>query len=309
MSAASVGIVITTRDRKELLRQTLRETARQTYRPLDILVIDDGSTDGTEAMVRSEFPNVQFVRNETSQGYIHSRNRAADLLEGCRYLVSLDDDSWFLNDDGIARLVELFSRHADAALLSCEIFMPYHLPLAPDLERDGAEIASFAGCGYAVDRERFISVGRFCDFFEFYSEENDFILRVMGQGLTCRFAASAPVYHLETPSGRRGGRIIRYSTANALATILMREPLWLAIPRAKLWITRLALHYARTGKFGDFWAGLKLTISRAGKIAAKRSPVSWKTLRKYRRLQREWRDYFLARRNSTASRRDDLPLR
>ncbi|MBI1784724.1 glycosyltransferase family 2 protein, partial [Candidatus Sumerlaeota bacterium] len=77
MSAADlprVGIIITSKNRKELLRRTLRETMRQTYRPLEVAVFDDGSTDGTEEMIRAEFPSVRVERSAQSKGYIRSRN-------------------------------------------------------------------------------------------------------------------------------------------------------------------------------------------------------------------------------------------
>src|SRR5262245_32687574 len=87
------SLVITTKNRKEDLRKAIVSALRQTE-PLEVLVMDDGCTDGTEQAVRREFPSVQIHRTETSQGYIVQRNRGARLARGS-IIFSLDDDAAF----------------------------------------------------------------------------------------------------------------------------------------------------------------------------------------------------------------------
>ena len=55
------SIVITTKNRKESLRRAIASAVMQTI-PVEIIVIDDGSTDGTSEMVTSEFPQVRLER-------------------------------------------------------------------------------------------------------------------------------------------------------------------------------------------------------------------------------------------------------
>jgi glycosyltransferase involved in cell wall biosynthesis len=91
MSLATIAI--TTRNRKEDLVKSLASVMTQSV-PVEVLVIDDGSTDGTSEMVRNQFPQVQLHRFETSSGLIVRRNRAAAMAES-PIIFSLDDDAFF----------------------------------------------------------------------------------------------------------------------------------------------------------------------------------------------------------------------
>ena len=62
-----VSIVIPTRNRKNKLIRLLASIMRSSYPAdrLEVIVIDDASTDGTYHVVRKEFPKVKLLRNET----------------------------------------------------------------------------------------------------------------------------------------------------------------------------------------------------------------------------------------------------
>lgn len=302
MQHPRVGVIITTRNRCEILRHTLERTFEQAYPNFTVAVFDDASSDGSSEMIRSQFPLVRVDRSDPARGYIVNRNRAAELLSDCDYLVSLDDDSWLLRPDALSRVVELFQKHPNTALLSFEIFGSYHLPLPPEIELEGHEIASFAGCGYAIDRKQFVQLGGFPEFFEFYGEENDFIMRAMDADLTCRFAPSVPVYHAETLVGRNEDRIREFSLANTLTLFWLREPLFVCIPHATYVFFHRALRWGMAGHFASFRAGMDRFMSRFSTISRSRKPIRFSTLRKYRALQKRWGSYIYNRRMSSAPR-------
>src|SRR5262245_32778114 len=87
------SIVIATKDRKDELRRAITSAIRQTE-PVEILVLDDGSTDGTSEMVKSEFPQVRLERTPVPLGYVAQRNRAALFCSG-EIIFSIDDDAEF----------------------------------------------------------------------------------------------------------------------------------------------------------------------------------------------------------------------
>ena len=89
----TVSVIIPTYNRKDMLRDTLHSLARQTY-PNDcfeVIIVDDGSTDGTEEIERERFPFTLRYFRQTNQGATAARNLAAR-QSGADVLVFLDDD-------------------------------------------------------------------------------------------------------------------------------------------------------------------------------------------------------------------------
>jgi len=287
-----VAIVLATKNRMEILRQTIPKCFAQDYPALEVHLFDDASEDDTREMVQREFPQVIYHRNDQSIGCVRTRSNAADILTHCKYLISLDDDSWFLHNDAVSRTVAFFADFPDTALITYEIFTPWHRPLAPDPTSDGKEIGAFVGCGYAVDRERFITIGRFSDFFEGYVEESDLSMRIVDSPWKCRFASSIPVYHDETGIGRDRLKIVRNSVANSMLMYFIREPLWLAPFHSALTFFANLRGAIRRGQASFVIRGLGMFLRRWRLIPRHRKPVKWSSLRRYSKLQSEWGEYF-----------------
>ncbi len=107
-------IVITTKNRRDELERTLNSCVEQTARP-EILVIDDGSTDGTTTFVKSSYPTIQLVRDEKSQGLIAQRNNAAEIVNS-DVIVSIDDDATFSANNIVANVMKQFTDPRVAAI-------------------------------------------------------------------------------------------------------------------------------------------------------------------------------------------------
>ena len=89
----SVAVIIPTKDRPELLDETITSAQQQTQPPAEIIVVDDGSAVPVDdATLRARHgPNIRLLRNPVSQGLAYSRNRG---VEECTadYVIHLDDD-------------------------------------------------------------------------------------------------------------------------------------------------------------------------------------------------------------------------
>lgn len=91
-----VSVVIPTHNRAEFLRPAIQSVLAQTYQDFEIIIIDDGSTDNTQNVVRNfHDQRIKYVRYETNRGEALSRNAGILRSEG-KYIAFLDDDDeWF----------------------------------------------------------------------------------------------------------------------------------------------------------------------------------------------------------------------
>lgn len=104
----TVSVIVPTYQRAHLVVDAIESILDQTFTDLEVLVIDDGSTDATDEAVRSiGDPRVRYVRQFPNAGVAAARNRGLRESRG-RYLAFLDsDDTWF--PDKLARQLELFA--------------------------------------------------------------------------------------------------------------------------------------------------------------------------------------------------------
>jgi glycosyltransferase involved in cell wall biosynthesis len=92
-TAPTVSVIIPTYNRKDLLRETLISLAKQTYpsHHFEVIIVDDGSTDGTGAIAAETFPFVLRYFWQSNQGDAAARNLGAQQSQA-EFLVFLDDD-------------------------------------------------------------------------------------------------------------------------------------------------------------------------------------------------------------------------
>lgn len=106
-----VSVIVPAFNALRWLPETLRSVANQNWPNLQVLVIDDGSTDGTSQFVSERWPHFQLVTT-ANQGVSAARDLGASLATG-DFIQYLDADD-LLTPGKIARQVELFDNHADA---------------------------------------------------------------------------------------------------------------------------------------------------------------------------------------------------
>jgi glycosyltransferase involved in cell wall biosynthesis len=91
-----VTVIIPTYNRADFLNESIQSVVSQTFTDYELIVVDDGSSDHTEAVVR-EFPEVRYVACSENSGVSYARNFGINLARG-RYICFLDsDDLWIKN--------------------------------------------------------------------------------------------------------------------------------------------------------------------------------------------------------------------
>lgn len=190
-------VVITTKDRRDDLRRAITSAVCQTE-PLEVIVLDDGSSDDTSEMVSHEFPQVRLFRSESSIGLVAQRNRGANLALG-DVIFSIDDDAEFSTPNVVAQTIREFSHPSIGA-----VAIPYVEPKkssicfqrAPDT-RAVWITESFRGTAYAVKRDIFNQVGGFRTEIVHQGEELDFCIRLLAKQRFVRLGTGDPILHYE----------------------------------------------------------------------------------------------------------------
>lgn len=99
------------------LREAIRSVLAQSFTDHEIIVVDDASTDRTDALVQS-FPQVRYVRHASNAGQAAARNTGAQLAQG-PFLAFLDqDDLW--EPEFLEQTLAILEPAAEAALVHCD---------------------------------------------------------------------------------------------------------------------------------------------------------------------------------------------
>ncbi len=218
----TVSAVIATYNRAPELRIALSRLMAQTMPPMEILVVDDGSNDGTDAMMRAAFPQVRYVRQPHNAGLILARNFGF-VNTGGDYILSVDDDSWFVEPDGLARCVAYLEAHGQVAAVACNIETRDGLVYFPKGAAP-SDVPWYVGCGHLLRRSAVAAVGLYMPELYRQGEEKDRCLRLIGAGYRVVALPDVMVYHDKSEKGRKPGLERFYNHRNDLIREVARCP-------------------------------------------------------------------------------------
>lgn len=243
-----VTIMIATRNRAGELAKTLAACQEQTWPHIEILVVDDASTDGTFELVRQRFPTVNVVRNPVNRGSIASRN---DILRRARgqFILGLDDDSRLVEPDACARLVARMDSEPDLGIIALQPVGPEHPERLTDAGRLRGEwhVSSFAFCGVFIRRALLDRTDLLPELFFHAYDEPDLSLRAWDAGYRVLQWNDLLVYHEFSPLNRREQRMHHLHTRNEIASLWMRYPWHLVLPATAARLAAQARFAARRG--------------------------------------------------------------
>jgi GT2 family glycosyltransferase len=182
-----------------------------------LIVLDDGSTDGSPDWVEERFPEIQVVRNGENLGVARSFNRAVDLANASRYLALLNNDLE-LEPDYLSRLVRALDQRPEAGSATGKMRSmrdPSKLDGAgdaflwssaatrrgigePDRGQYDAPGEVFSACGGAAVYRvaAFRDVGLFDGDFFAYLEDIDWGFRAQLRGWSALYEPAAVVHHV-----------------------------------------------------------------------------------------------------------------
>lgn len=236
-------VAVLSYDGRHLLETLLPSLAAQRYRDFAVAVVDNGSSDGTEAWLAATWPEVQCVVLPENVGVTRALNECVRAT-GASELVMLLNNDMELDPDCVGRLVDALGADAAAGSAAPKL-LDFHRRDVFDGAGDQFEWSGqggrrghgevdrgqydrpehvFGACGGAAlyRRSAFELVGLFDErFFAFY-EDVDWNLRAQLAGLRCVYVPSAVAYHMGSATLGRG-------MTDFLRHQLVRNGLWVLL--------------------------------------------------------------------------------
>lgn len=219
MNIPMVTVIIVNWNGKSLLQECLESLEQQTYRDFSVVVVDNGSVDGSVACVKQGFPDVHVVSLNKNYGFCLANNIA--LKEANSEYVALLNNDAMAHKDWLAHLVAAMEQNPAAGLATSK-FLYYDQPNMIDRAGDGytrAGVASlrgrgenarqygrmewiFGACGGAsIYRTQMLKeIGYFDPDFFIIHEDVDLSFRAQLRGYRCLYVNKAVVFHRASSS-------------------------------------------------------------------------------------------------------------
>jgi GT2 family glycosyltransferase len=230
-AASRVAVVMITRNRRDEALSVL-DRLRRSDPTTEVLVIDNGSTDGTAAAVRTLHPEVRLLEPGTNLGAA-GRNLGA-MSTDAPFVAFCDDDSWW-EDGSLGRAAAHLAANPSLAALCGAIHLPHQdeldatsdlmarSPLPGRVGEPGARLVGFCACATMVRRDAFLAAGGFDRRFGVGGEEELLAVDLLDAGWGIGYAPDVTVCHRPSPTRTQQTRA-RLITRNHLWALWLRRP-------------------------------------------------------------------------------------
>lgn len=239
-----VGVVLVNYNGGKFLPECLRTLYAGDYADMQVVLVDNGSTDGSSEWVQQHLPQVAVLAHSTNQGFTGGCNTGiAWCLENkCDYVLLLNNDT-AVAPDFLSRLMQyagpdrllapkiyfyddrtLINNHLGTYDFRRGIHRDwFYGQTDSEASRRVQEVSMANGCALLFPIGAVAKIGLFDDVFFLYAEDIDYIARAVSAGFKIFFVPKAVVYHRESASsGGYGSPLtVYYTTRNRL--YLMRK--------------------------------------------------------------------------------------
>jgi len=211
-----VSIIIVNWNGRVHLPDCLDSITAQSFRDFEVILVDNGSKDGSAEFVRARYPWVKIISLKENKGFASGNNRGFELAHG-DYIVTLNNDTW-ADPDWLETLVRVTETHPQAGMVGSRICSFYNQDVIDSIGmgicRDGMSRGMFrnrrwselhlqdiediffpSACVALYRRTMLEETGFFDDDFFAYAEDSDLGLRGRLAGWEAVAATQAVVYH------------------------------------------------------------------------------------------------------------------
>ncbi len=241
MSDSLLSIVIPNWNGLRFLQPCLDSLRRQTYHPIEVIVVDNASSDGSQAFIAAHYPEVRLIALARNCGFTGACNVGMEAARG-QYVCLLNNDTE-VDEGWAAAVVDAFVRHPEVGMVASKMLLydrRDHIHTAGDYftldgeagnrgvwQRDDGQFDReeyvFSACGGSsvYRRELLNQVGLLDDDFFFLLEDMDLGWRAQLAGWRCLYTPSAVVYHHLSATG--GGATASYYDGRNMILLLIKN--------------------------------------------------------------------------------------
>ena len=219
MSRSGVAVVILNYNGKELAERCVRSVLASVYPGIEIILVDNASTDGSAAYLRERFPGLLILECRENLGIAGGRNRGfrEAVRRGNEYVVSLDNDA-HVDAHFVEQLVaaatsdprvgvagpKSFWDDGSGRIQSVGGFITYTQNVssergAGEIDRGQydrlEEVDYFPGCGFMATREVFEKLDFLDEKFTCGHDDTDFCIRAARLGYRVVYVPKAVMWH------------------------------------------------------------------------------------------------------------------
>jgi len=205
-----LSIIVPTLNRRRELRRTLQSVMSQSFSKFELIIVDNGSEDGTFRMLADEFPMVKLIRNEKNLGAAEAKNQG--ILESIgKCILFLDSDIVFLDKNALEAMVsilesdlpigEIGGETADRASPKVRGYSitkrnGYSYPTEMDLDERETVKCDFLSTSNCMVRKRLLErVGGFDPYYFWTGEDKELGYRIRKLGYRNIAHPTAIVWH------------------------------------------------------------------------------------------------------------------
>lgn len=297
MISGMASVIILNYNKKDLLKQCVASVLTLDWPELEVIVVDNASSDGSAEMVVKEYQDQVHLIQRRTNCPVAARNDGFRRAQG-EYILSLDGDMVLPERDLINRAVSLFKRFPHVGILALKVCtlqnpqqpLPEHWwhPVDLDAGKDHFFYTDFFSEGGVFIRAKAIAtIGEYDEEFFRYFEGTDLALRFLRGGYDILYCPTLTCAELNV-------RGFLYSQRTSGHYLALRNKLWIAWKHYPLWrgvlfsMPRIAVGAFRAARYGwtdYFWAALRDGIFAPPPIRQRRRPLGrqiWKKIDKIR---------------------------
>jgi GT2 family glycosyltransferase len=297
-----VSIVIPNWNGKKFLAGCLDSLKMQTYSQHEIVLVDNGSRDGSLEFLKENYPHVRLITFEHNTGFSVAVNRG--IIESRGEYVALLNNDTIVDPNWLLELVRALEEHSEIGSAGCKM-LAYDDRSVLDGAGDGYRRGGLPGrighrekdtgrfdlpryilgaCGGAAiyRREIFDEVGLLDEDYFAYLEDVDFGLRAQSAGYKCLYVPTSIVYHLGcgTTGSGYSALVVRLSAQNNWNTLIKNIPgklIWKFLPQIFYWqLYYLAVVVVRSGQLVPWSQGTYGALKMLPAMLKKREEIQRK---------------------------------